>query len=181
MKQLIQNMKVLRAMSGRFLSTAVVMAAVLTFTNPAQADPGQGAIFLSRDGPQSLTTSSPDGLLKLEIVYDGTMGDFVRANPDGTLSINTTGTQAAMTVSVLDEGEYIPAWIGSGSFHSTDLVEPSPDPDFHYMSTGEARYWHIQGQLISLLDGSEWSLHVVVVQQDQEFKVLTLDFQPMGG
>jgi hypothetical protein len=182
MKQFVQNLKVLRAMSGRFLSVAVV-AAALTFTNGAKADPGQGAVvtFTERDGTGLLTTYSPDGQLMLQLVY-GNPGDFVRLNPDRTLSLNGTATQAPMTVSVrVGVDEYVPAWVGSGSFHSTDLVEPDPDPNFDYMSTGEARYWHIQGQLISLLDGSEWSLHVVVVEQDQEFKVLTIDFQPKGA
>jgi len=182
MKQLVQNLKVLRAMSGRFLTVAVV-AAALTFTNSAKADPGQGAVvtFTERDGTELLTTYSTDGELMLQLVY-GNPGDFVRLNPDGTLSISGTATQAPMTVSVrVSEDEYVPAWIGIGSFHSTDLVEPDPDPNYNYMSTGEARYWHIQGQLVSLLDGSQWSLHVVVVERHQEYKVLAVDFQPMGG
>jgi len=83
-----------------------------------------------------------------------------------------------MTISVLVDGDYIPAWIGSGSYHLTQSVEPV---NGGYDGTGEASYGHIQGQFIGLVDGSEWSLHVVAIEQDQEFKILTIDFQPMGA
>lgn len=177
MKQLIQNMKVLRAMSGRFLTVAVVAAAALTFNTQAQTDPGQGAVvtFLERDHPGFFESYTPDGQLMLH-VDTSSPGTFVRSNPDGTLTINVIGTQAPMTISILDDGDYIPAWIGSGSFHMTQSVEPVPGGGL--TGTGEASYIHVQGTFTSLVDGSLWSLHAVVVEQDQEFKILTIDFQP---
>ena len=47
-----------------------------------------------------------------------------------------------------------------------------------YISTGEAGCKSYQFQLTRLVDGSEWSLHAVVVGVDYELKVLKIDFQP---
>jgi hypothetical protein len=177
MKQFVQNMKVFRTMPGRFLSVAVVLAAIFTFTPRAQADPGKGAVvtFITREGNLVFTTYTEDGL-KVEIVF-GAPGDFIRANPDGTLTIKVTATQVPMTISVPGEteGEWIPAWVGSGLFHSTDVVESTADG---WVSTGEAGHQSYQFQLTGLADGSEWSLHALVVVVDYEVKVFNIDFHP---
>ena len=185
MKQLVQNSKVLRTMSGRFLTVAVLAAAAFTLTPCAQAAPGQGAVvtFITRDGTlvftaftPDFTTFYPDGQLKVEVVF-GAPGDFVRANPDGTLSVKVTATQAPITISVLaDDGEWIPAFVGTGLFHSTDLVEPTGD--LSYISTGQAGQQSYDFQLTRLVDGTEWSLHAVVVDVNFEIKVFKIDFQP---
>ena len=177
MKQFVQNLRILRTMSGRFLAVAVLAAVTFTFATPAQGDPGKGAVvtFITRDGSLVFTTYTEDGW-KVEIVF-GAPGDFVRANPDGTLSIKVTATQAPMTISVPgeEEGEWILAWVGSGLFDSTDVVEPAGDG---WVSTGEAGHQTYQFQLTSLADGSEWSLHAVVTVVDYEIKVFKIDFQP---
>jgi hypothetical protein len=177
MKQLVQNLKVLRTISGRFLAVAVLAAAVFTFTPRIQAAPGKGAVvtFITRDGSLVFTTYTEDGL-KVEIVF-GAPGDFIRANPDGTLSVKVAATQAPMTISVPGEreGEWIPAWVGSGLFQSTDVVEPAGDG---WVSTGEAGHQSYQFQLTSLADGGEWSLHADVAVVNYELKVFKIDFQP---
>ena len=177
MKQFVKNLKVLRTMSGQFLAVAVLAAAAFTFTPRAQADPGKGAVvtFITRDGSLIFTTYTEDGL-KVEIVF-GAPGDFIRANPDGTLSIKVTGTQAPMTISVPGDklGEWMPAWVGSGLFHATDVVEPAGDG---WVSTGEAGHQSYQFQLTSLADGSEWSLHAVVAVVNYAVKVFKIEFQP---
>jgi len=177
MKQFVQNLRISRTMAGRFLAVAVLAAAGFAFTPCAQADPGQGAVvtFITRDGSLVFTTFTPDGF-KVEIVF-GAPGDFIRANPDGTLFIKVNATQAPMTISIPgeDEGEWIPAWVGSGQFQSTDVVVPEGEG---WVSTGEAGHESYQFQLTSLADGSEWTLHAVVSVVDYEFKVLKIDFQP---
>ena len=177
MKQFVQNLKILRAMSGRFLVVAALAAAAATFTPRAQAAPGQGAVvtFLTRDGSLDYTAYTPDGL-KVEIVF-GAPGDFLRKNPDGTLSIKVTATQAPMTISVpgAKEGEWNPAWVGTGLFHSTDVVVPEGDG---WVSTGEAGQQSYQFQLTSLEDGSAWVLHAEVAVVNYQFKVFNIEFHP---
>lgn len=53
------------------------------------------------------------------------------ANRDAPL--DRCRAQAPMTISALVNGDYIPVWIGSGSYHVTQLVEPGPDGG--YLST----------------------------------------------
>jgi hypothetical protein len=185
MKQFVQNLRVLRTMSGQFVAVAVLAAAAFTLTPPAQAAPGKGAVvtFITRDGTLVFTTFTPDfttfypdGQLKVEIDF-GAPGDFLRANPDGTLSVKVTATQAPMTISVLaDNGQWIPALVGTGLFHSTDLVEPVGDGS--YLSTGQAGQQSYEFQLTRLADGSQWSLHAVVVYVNYEIKVLKINFRP---
>ena len=177
MKQIVQNSKNFRRMSGSFLAVAVLAMAAFTFTPRIQASPGQGAVvtFVTRNGTLVFTTFTPDGL-KVEIVF-GAPGDFLRTNPDGTHFIKVDATQAPITISVPgdEEGEWIPAWVGSGLFQSTDVVEPAGDG---WVSTGEAGHQSYQFQLTQLADGSEWTLHAVVTVVDYELKVLKIDFQP---
>jgi hypothetical protein len=185
MKQFVQNSKVFRTIFGRFVALAVLTAAAFTLTPRVQAAPGKGAVvtFITRDGTlvftaftPDFTTFYPDGQLKLEIAF-GAPGDFIRANPDGTLSVKVTATQAPLTISVLaDNGEWIPALVGTGLFHSTDLVEPVGDGS--YISTGQAGQQSYEFQLTRLADGSQWSLHAVVVDVNYEIKVFKIDFQP---
>jgi len=174
MKQLIQTFEVLRAMPGRFLSAAVVVAAVLTFTTPAQADPGHGAVVthIDRDATGEFWAISSDGQLRLDVAISG-RSDYTRLNPDGTLTWQTVDPGALMTLSVLgSDGAWEPMLIGYGTLVFHALV----DDDIN--STGEATYLAVQGKLTSVDDGSEWSLHVLAVQQDQQFKVLKIDIQP---
>jgi hypothetical protein len=178
MKQFVQNLKVLRAISGRFLAVAVIAAAGFTVTTRAQADPGQGAVvtLIDRDATGGWWGVSPDGQLRLDVVLIG-QGDFLRLNPDGTLTWQTVAPRTPMTVSVVgDDGAWVPRWVGSGSFHETALVVLEPNGSLS--ETGESTYIHVQGQL-AMADGSEWSLLVVAVEQNQEFKVLTIDLHPM--
>jgi len=173
MKQLIQNMNVLRTMSGRFLSTAAVVATVLTFTTTAQADPGQGAVVTHIDpgATSELTAISPDGQLRLDVAISG-QSDYFRLNPDGTRTFQTVEPQASMTVSVLgSDGAWEPMLTGYGTLAFQALVDENRN------ATGEATYLNAKGKLYAA-DGSEWSLLVVAVQQDQEFKVLKIDIQP---
>ena len=79
-------------------------------------------------------------------------------------------------ISMLIDGQWVPVWIGSGSYHDTELVVPAADGSFD--GTGEANHLHVEGKLTNLLDGSEWSLLVVAVIVDYEFKVLKIDLQP---
>lgn len=164
-------------MSGRFLAGAILAAAAFTFSPQAQADPGQGAVvtFITRDGSLDYTAYTPDGL-KVEIVF-GAPGDFLRENPDGTLSVKVTATQAPMTISLPgeNEGEWIPAWVGTGLFHSTDVVVPMGDG---WISTGEGGQQSYQFQLISLADGGAWVLHAEVTVVDYQFKVFKIEFHP---
>jgi hypothetical protein len=67
-------------------------------------------------------------------------------------------------------------WVGSGSFHITGLVELAADGSFNF--TDEAADLHVEGKLTNLLDGSKWSLLVVAVIRDYEFKELKIDLQP---
>jgi len=185
MKRFVQSLKVLRTMSGRFVAVAVLAAATFTLTPRAQAAPGHGAsvTFITRDGTLVFTTFAPDfttfypdGQLKVEVVF-GAPGDFLRANPDGTLSVKVTAPQAPMTISVLaDDGKWIPELVGTGLFHSTDLVEPVGDGS--YISTGQAGQQSYEFQLTRLADGSRWSLHAVVAVVNYEVKVFKIDFQP---
>jgi hypothetical protein len=70
----------------------------------------------------------------------------------------------------------VPIWVGSGSLHSIDLVEQTADGSFD--TTGEASSFHVEGKLTNQLDGSEWSLLVVAVEQNYEVKKLKIDLQP---
>jgi len=178
MKQFVQNLKVLRTMPGRFLPAAVVVATALAFNTQVQADPGQGAVVthIDRDLTGWFYAVSADGQLRLDVVLSG-QGDFHRLNPDGTLTAQIVEPQAPMTVSVLgSEGDWVPMWVGSGSFHDTGLVELAADGSF--VGTNEADHLHVEGKLTNLLDGSEWSLLVVAVIVDYEFKELKIDLQP---
>lgn len=178
MKQFVQNLKVLRTMSGRFLAVAVLSAAALTFTSRAQADPGQGAVVthIGRDLAGRFYTESADGQLRLEVVLSG-QGDFFRHNPDGTWTLQTIEPKAPMTVSVRGgDGGWVPVWVGDGSFHDTYLAEPAGDGSWN--GTGEAEHLHVEGQLANLLDGSKWSLLVVAEVVDFEFKELKVELQP---
>jgi hypothetical protein len=177
MKQIVQNSKVLRTTSGRFLAVAVLAAAAFTFTTRAQADPGQGAVVthLNRDRTGGYEAESPDGQLRLDVVTSG-QGDFFRHNPDGTWTLQSVEPQAPVTLSVRgSDGGWVPMWVGSGSFHITGLVELTPD---FYEFTGEAYSLHVEGKLTNVLDGSEWSFLVVAVAQNYEVKKLKIDLQP---
>ena len=178
MKQFVQNLKVLRTMPGRFLSVAVVVAAALIINTPAQADPGQGAVVThdDRDLTSGYYAESPDGQLRLDVALTG-QGDFLRHNADGTWTLQIAEPQAPMTLSVRGSGGgWVPMWAGSGSFHIIGLGEPAADGSFYF--NNEAAYFHAEGKLTNVLDGSEWSLHVVAVIKDQQFKVLKIDLQP---
>jgi hypothetical protein len=178
MKQSIQKSKVLRAVPGQFLAAAVALAAALTVSTQAQADPGTGAVvtFIDRDHTGHTELISDDGQMRFD-VYTHTPGNHVRLNPDGTFTLDSTGTQAPMTVSVPgSDGEWIVMWSGSGSFHITAIVEPAEDGEVDI--TGEAYHIHFQGQLTNLVDGSPWSLLGVAEVQDYQSKVLKIDLQP---
>ncbi len=164
-------------MPGRFLSVAVVVAAALTFNTQAQANPGQGAVVthINPDATGNFFAVSPDGQLRLDVVLSG-QGDFLRLNPDGTLTWQTANPKAPMTVSVLIDGGWVPLWAGTGSMHATGLVVQEGDGSLS--ATGEANYLHVEGNLTNQLDGSTWSLLVVAVQQDYEFKKLKIALQP---
>ena len=155
-----------------------VLAAAFTFTTRAQADPGQGAVVthIDRDRTGWYYAESADGQLRLDVVLTG-QGDFFRLNPDGTLTLEIVEPKAPMTVSVRgSDGGWVPIWVGSGSLHSIDLVEQTADGSFG--TTGEASSLHVEGKLANLLDGSEWSLLVVAVEQNYEFKKLKINLQP---
>ena len=77
---------------------------------------------------------------------------------------------------LLIDGAWVPMWVGSGSFHDTGLVELAADGSF--AGTGEAVHLHVEGKLTNLLDGSKWSLLVVAVVVDYQFKELKIDLQP---
>jgi hypothetical protein len=178
MRQFVQNLKIFRTTSGRLLAAAVVVATALATNTQAQADPGQGAIVthIDRDRTGFATAVSPDGQLRLDVALTG-QGDFFRLNPDGTLSLEIVEPKAHMTVSILgSNGDWVPMWVGSGSFHNAELVEQEADGSF--VGTGEASYNHVEGKLTNLLDGSDWSLLVVAVIRDFEFKELKIDLQP---
>jgi len=164
-------------MSGRFLAVAVLAAAAFTFTTRAQADPGQGAVVthIDRDLPGWFYTESADGQLRLDVVLSG-QGDFFRHNPDGTWTLQVIEPKALLTVSVRIDGGWVPMWVGSGSFHDTFLGEPAGDGSFD--GTGEAEHLHVEGKLTNVVDGSKWSLLVVAVVVDYEFKELKVDLQP---
>jgi hypothetical protein len=178
MKQFVQNLEVLRTMSGRFLAVAVLAAAAFTFTTRAQADPGHGAVVthIDRDRTGYAYVESPDGQLRLDVVLSG-QGDFFRHNPNGTWTLQIAEPKAAMTISVRgSDGGWVPMWVGSGSYHDTELVERATDGSFN--STGEADHLHVEGKLTNLLDGSKWSLLVVAAIVDYEYKELKIDLQP---
>ena len=178
MKQFVQNLKVLRTMSGRFIAVAVLAAAAFTFTTRAQADPGQGAVVthIDRDRTGWYYTESADGQLRLDVVLSG-QGDFFRLNPDGTLTAQVVEPKAPMTISVRgSDGGWEPMWVGSGSLHDTGLVEQVADGSF--AGTGEADHLHVEGRFTNLLDGSKWSLLVVAVVVDYQFKELKVELQP---
>ena len=178
MKQFVQNLKVVRTMSGRFLAVAVLGAVAFTFATRAQADPGQGAVVthIDRDLPGWFYTESPDGQTRLDVVFSG-QGDFIRHNRDGTWTLQAVEPKATMTVSVRgSDGGWVPMWVGSGSFHDTFLAEPASDGSFN--GTGEVVHLHVEGKLTNLLDGSKWSLLLVAVVVDYEFKELKVELQP---
>jgi hypothetical protein len=163
-------------MSRRILAAAVFAA--FTFTNRAVADPGQGAVVghIDRDHTGYYEAVSPDGQLKLDVLTSG-QGEFIRHNPDGTWTLQSVEPQAPVTLSVRgSDGGWVSMWVGSGSFHITGLVEPSPDGSFVF--TDEAAYLHVEGKLTNVLDGSKWSLLVVAVAQNYEFKKLKIDLRP---
>ena len=114
--------------------------------------------------------------MSLNVVLSG-QGDFFRHNPDGTWTLQIAEPKAPMTLSVRGSGgDWVPMWAGSGSFHIIGLGEPAADGGFDF--TNEAAYLHVEGKLTNVLDGSEWSLHVVAVIQDYQFKQLKIDLQP---
>jgi len=177
MKQFIQHLAVLRATPGRFLAAAVVIATAFAFNTQAQAGLGQGAMVTPGDPDENwtFTSLSPDGQMRLD-VYDTGQSVVHVLNPDGTLHAYATATQAAMRLSVLgSDGEWVPTWTGIGSFHKTSTIEQVSEDAFS--DTGEAIYFHVQGQL-TMADGSPWSLLAVAVEQDYEFKVLKIDLRP---
>ena len=172
MKELIQNLKVLRAMSGRFLAVAVLAAMAFPTTIHAQTDPGQGAIVIhiDRDATSQFTAVSPDGQLRLDVAISG-QSDYFRLNPDGTLTFQTVESQAPMTLSALGSGGvWEPMLSGYGTLHFSGLVDDERN------STGEAVHLTVLGHMTKA-DGSQWLLHVVAVEKDQEFKVLTVDYR----
>ena len=178
MKQFVQNLKIFRTTAGRFLAVAVLAAAAFTFTTRVQADPGQGAVVthINRNYTGWAYVESPDGQLRLDVVLSG-QGDFFRHNPDGTWTLEVVEPKATMTVSVREsDGDWVPMWIGSGSYHNTELVEPAADGSF--VGTGEVSHLHVEGKLTNVLDGSKWSLLVVAAIVDYEFKELKVDLQP---
>ena len=177
MKQFVQNLIALRTMSGRFLAVAVLAAAAFAFTTRAQADPGQGAVVthIDRDRTGWAYVESPDGQLRLDVVLSG-QGDFFRHNPNGTWTLQIAEPKAAMTISMLIEGQWVPMWFGSGSYHDTELVVLAADGSFD--GTGEANHLHVEGKLTNVLDGSKWSLLVVAAIVDYEFKELKIDLRP---
>ncbi len=178
MKQLVQNSKILRTMVGRFLAVAVLAAAGFTFTPNAQADPGQGAVVthIDRDRTGWFHAFSSDGQLRLDVATSG-QGDLLRLNPDGTLTLEVVEPKAPMKVSVSDGiGGWVPVWAGTGSLHDTFSVVR--DADGSLSSTGEDDAMHVEAKLTNLLDGTEWSLLVVVSVVDYQVKVLKIELQP---
>ena len=178
MKQFVQNLKIFRTMAGRFLAVAVLATAAFAFTSPAQADPGKGAVVTHIDPDRTgwYEAISPDGQLRLDIVLTG-QGDFFRLNPDGTLSLEIVEPKAPLTASTLgSNGEWVPMWDGSVSFHSNDLVERAADGSFE--STFEAFSFHVEGILTNRIDGSKWALLVAAVVVDYEIKLMKIDLQP---
>ena len=175
MKQFVQNLKVLRTMPGRFLAVAVLAATAFTFAPRAQADPGKGAVVthVDRDRTGHYWIVSPDGQLRLDVVLSG-QGDFSRLNPDGTLTWEIVEPAAPMTVSVLIGGSWVVLWEGSGSLHDTSLYVRENDGSW----SNTRAYIHVEGKLTYLPDGSKWSLLVVAVMQDYEFKELKIELQP---
>jgi len=103
----------------------------------------------------SSTTFSPDGQLRLVVVFSG-QGDFIRLNPDGTWTMELVEPKAPLTVSVLSNGDWVTMWVGNGSVHDTFLGQPMSDGSF--IGTGEALHLHVEGKLTNVLDGSKWSL-----------------------
>jgi len=171
MNQFVKNLKVFRAMSGRFLAVAVLAAAAFPFTTRAQADLGHGAVVTHIDpsATSEFTAISPDGQRRLDIAISG-QSDYTRLNPDGTLTWQTVEPKAAMILSVPGSNEpWESKFIGYGTLAFHALV----DEDFN--STGEETYLAVEGKLTSVEDDSEWLLRVVAVQQEQEFKVLMID------
>jgi len=176
MKQFVLNLEVLRTLPRRFLAVAILAATAFTFAPRAQADPGQGAVVthIDRDRTGDYWIVSPDGQLRLDVVLSG-QGDFLRLNPDGTLTAQTVEPKAPMTVSILGSDGWEPLWVGSGSLHDSSSVVRAADGSLE--STGEATYIHVEGKL-TMLDGSKWSLLVVAVMQDYQFKELKIELQP---
>lgn len=179
MKQFVQNLKVLRTMSRRFLAVGVLAAAAFVFTPRAQADPGHGAIVTHIDRDRTggyYEAFSPDGQLKLDVATTG-QGEFVRRNPNGSWTLQNVEPQAPITLSVRgSDGGWVPMWVGIGSFHITGVVELTAEGFFDF--TGEAYSLHVEGKLTNALDGSEWSFLVVAVAQNYEVKKLKIDLQP---
>jgi hypothetical protein len=177
MKQFVQNLKVLRTISGRFLAVAVLTAAAFTFTTRAQAAPGKGAVVthIAPDHTGWFYAVSSDGQLRLDVVTSG-QGDFLRLNPDGTLTFEIVEPKASMKVSVLINGDWVPMWEGSGSLHDNFLVVREADGSLS--STGEDDHMHVEAKLTSVGDDSKWTLRVVVAIVDYEIKQLQIDLQP---
>jgi hypothetical protein len=177
MKQFVQNLKVLRTMSGQLVAVAVLAAASFTFTTRAQADPGQGAVVthIDRDRTGWFYAVSSDGQLRLDVVTSG-QGDFLRLNPDGTLTLEIVEPKAPMKVSVLVDGVWVPIWEGSGSLHDNFLVVREADGSLS--STGEDDHMHVEAKLTNVLDDSKWTLRVVVAIVDYEIRQLQIDLQP---
>jgi hypothetical protein len=178
MKQSVQDSKVIRTISGRFLAVAVLAASAFTFTPRAQADPSQGAVVthIDRDLTGWFYAVSSDGQLRLDVVTFG-QGDFLRLNPDGTLTLEVVEPKAAMTIRVSDgNGGWVPMWVGSGSLHDNFLVMRETDGSLS--STGEDDHMHVEGKFTNVLDGSQWTLQVVVAIVDYELKQLQIDLQP---
>jgi hypothetical protein len=164
-------------MAGQFVAVAVLAAAAFTFTARAQADPGQGAVVshINRDLTGWFYAVSTDGQMRLDVVTSG-QGDFLRLNPDGTQTFEIVEPKAPMTVSVLVDGVWVPMWGGSGSLHDNFLVVRGADGSVY--STGEDDHMHVDGKLTNVLDGSKWTLRVVVAIVDYEIKQLQVDLQP---
>jgi hypothetical protein len=178
MKQIVQNLKALRTMPGRFLALAGLAAVTFTFTPSAQADSGQGAVVthIDRDRTGWFYALSPDGQLRLDVATSG-QGDLLRLNPDGTLTLEVVEPKTPMKVSVSDgSGGWAPVWAGTGSLHDTFSVVQEADGSLS--STGEDDAMHVEAKLTNLLDGSEWSLLVVAAIVDFEVKELKIDLQP---
>lgn len=153
---------------------AVVIAAVLTSTYGAKADPGQGAVVTHIDPSATgeFWAIAPDGSYRVDIAITG-RSDYYRLNPDGTLTFQTVEPKASITLSVPGGGgTWEPYMIGYGTLAVHALVDSEGN------TTGESTYFEIQGQLTRLVDGSEWLLQSVGVEQDQEFKVVQIHLQP---
>lgn len=124
MKPFVQILRNFRTRPGWLLFMAVVVVAALTFSAQAHADPSQGAIVMhiDRDRAGWFEAESSDGQLRLDVVLSG-QRDFLRLNPDGTLTVEHVESKAPITVSILgNDGNWVQLWVGSGSFHHIALA-----------------------------------------------------------